>query len=491
MIRWGSLSQSRSQLFLASAAVVLGGLLLGEVNLLSARRFIRVDVTPDARFTLSEPTRHLLSRLEETVTIYCVLPGSDPRRPELWQILEAYQSESSKIELRALDPERDLTGYMALLSEVEKTTGGDAKSAAVLVRKGARFSLIDGEKLRSSGGAPLRGVFEQGLSEGLARLENTQQTHICFVTGHGEPSLEDYGPEGLGAWSRRLTSLNYHPESVALDVPEPERALADCELIALVAPERPLPKQHVRAMQGRIQAGARLFIALAPIVSEEGRLVSAGLEELWPELGLKAPIGFVLEQDPTRRLPDGIGEAFFTEAAQHPITDGMTGERAQNDLRATVVGGTPLRIENAGIADALLLSSTDTLVVDALIPDAEAEHPGSVCLGAAVHAAADATTPRAVVFSFAHLMKAATLSDPALRGNRKLVERSFDWLSGNPLRASFRPEEVAAMTFTYTEGTLLSVARVALVYLPALSAALGAAFLWRRRRKGALPEGSP
>jgi hypothetical protein len=70
--------------------VVAGGLLLVNVNVLGARWYKRWDFTSDKLYSLSQPTRELLTGLKQPVEVSVLLSKGDPLLVSVRHMLEAY-----------------------------------------------------------------------------------------------------------------------------------------------------------------------------------------------------------------------------------------------------------------------------------------------------------------------------------------------------------------------------------------------------------------
>jgi len=85
-----------------AAAVVLAVLL----NVIGARHFRRWDATTQGLYTLSDATKETLRGLEEPIVVHVLLADGDPLRASIDQMLLAYRAESTRLEVRAIDPDR-------------------------------------------------------------------------------------------------------------------------------------------------------------------------------------------------------------------------------------------------------------------------------------------------------------------------------------------------------------------------------------------------
>lgn len=508
---WRRHSRGRA---LGAFGVLAAGLLLAEANFFAARHFTRVDFTTDRAFTLSPPTLALLHDLDEPVEIVSLLPKADPLAVEARHLLDAYRAESSQIRVSFVDPSRDLAAFAALGKEHDLAAepgepGTTLAEAAFLIRRKDQSWFIHGHDLvrqDEAGRAQMR--LEALLSEGIARVERRERLRVCFLTGHGERSLDDAGNEGLNELDRRLEKSNLETERVPLDVPRPEQALRSCSVIALMGPERPLPREHVDALLAAWRDGANFALFVDPIVDGQGRFGDVGITRLLDVWQLSFDVGFVIETDPKRRLPRGIGEAFFTDVATHPLTRGLSTDEARLDARPVAVGTQSIQAASTSRALPLVRSSAASFLLNDLsrtTPPSEKDR-GARVLGVALDdprpssalappSSLDASSAeskrtraehhRAVVFGSSAWAGGDSFRDPALYGNRVLVENAFSWLTDRPALVAVPDRPSRSAGLVVTEESLGELFRYVVLYMPITAGLLGTFFLLRRRSREA------
>jgi len=74
-----------------------------------------------------------------------------------------------------------------------------------------------------------------------------------------------------------------------------------------------------------------------------------------------------------------------------------------------------------------------------------------------------------------------TFRDPALRGNRLLLENALSWLLARPAVVTIAPKPSEALAASLSEQSLGEIFRYVLLYMPFTTLALGALILYRRR----------
>lgn len=475
-----------------AVGVLSAGLILTEVNLLSARKFTRFDLSEDSSFTLSPAFRAVLSDSSADTEILVLLSSGDPRLSEVRQLLETVKAARSSLKVRYIDPDRDLAEFLALGKQYDIGTDhlaetGVISDAALLLRSGTRKWFIRSDRLRPNERG-LSPVLVAELTDGLSRVRGRPEERICFVTGHGEASLDDAAEEGLLELRTRLIRSNLKPERVPLDVPDPEAALRDCHAVVVVGPTRPYPTAHEDALLQAEERGASLLLFVDPIVDDTGRLSSVKLDRAASRLGVRFSPGFVLEKDAEHRFPSSLGEAFFPQVKSHPLTRGLSQDSARTDARVILNAAGPLELLPNTTATPLLSTTPKAEVLQDLSTSVSDKNSqgGPFTLAAALSRnSKDDKVSRSVAVSCSSVLSNASFREPAYYGNRLWVENIFSWTLHRPMVATSGTDERKRAGLGLDESALGAVLRYVLIYMPLLAASLGGALLIRRSRKEA------
>lgn len=480
----------------AALGVFSAGIILTEINILSARTYFRFDVSSGQRYTISQSSRAILKELDQPTQIYVLLSSADPILPEVRQLLQSYLGESPFLKVHYIDPDRQPAEFLALGKKFE--LGADAldstnglEDTGLLIEcadkkwfvRQTQLSQIDDE-----GQHHFR--IEGALTEGIAQVQHSTELRLCFTSGHGERSLDDAAPEGLIELRRRLSKSNLVPERVPLDIVDPGEALQGCDAIAVVGPSRPWPPVHERALLNAWENGTSLALFLDPIVDEHGKIIPWGLSSLTHALGASPEASFILETDPQMRLPSGLGESFFATPKAHSITQGLSNDQLRLDARVLMTAAAKVGPDASGGAVTLLSTSASAFTVDDLSradsPPASRKKEESIPLPLAVAnemPGGPNKKKRAVVVGSSNLAENRSFRDPSLFGNRVFVENVFSWLLSRPTLVSVPERPPVPAGLNLSEDSLSSLLRYVLFYMPLAAASLGAYLLTRRRKR--------
>jgi hypothetical protein len=493
--------------WLSAVGVLSAGVIAVQANVLVARYYERWDFTSQGAYTLSHPTRALLESLQAPVEVTVLIPRSDRLIIDARHMLDAYRAVSPELEVRYVDPDSQPAEFMALqqrhgISAGQTQDGRLVTDASFIVSQGERHHFVSTDDLVSvDDQGRARPRLEATLTEGIAHVVMQDSEKICFAAGFGALSVDDAGPHGLAELQHRLKRSNFDVDVVELEQPGLEsRAFTGCSVAVLAGPERPVTDAVQRALSGYLEAGGNLLLLLPPAVDEDGRIEPSGLEPLTKRVGIVLDERFVIDPDPARRLPQGVGEAFFAEPKVHPITEGLARDEARIDARPLVVATRPLGVPGDSHAVPLLTSSAQSFAVGDLRPleaaggvlrkaptDLDGPFPVAMAVelpkaAAAVGASEKPRGARLVVGGTASLAYNANYRDESLFGARLFTENAISWLAARPALVSVPEKEGFTAGLTLTEDSLAEVRNYVLVYMP-LTAVLGGIFILLRRRR--------
>ena len=218
----GRLTLSRPQV--ASGVGVAASVVIAIlVNVLAARHYTRADWTSAQLYTLTRPTRETLKALDEPIHLWVLLGGGDPMEQSVRHLLTSYVAESAKVEVHYIDPDKDALALQEVRKrfKVEAAPAPDGRMVAdaiIIVSRGERhWFLTPHDLVEVAQGDDIKAKprEEQAITGAIRRVVAGDKTKLCFMTGHGERSIDDGSEDGLGVLRDVLDKDNY--ESVSVD----------------------------------------------------------------------------------------------------------------------------------------------------------------------------------------------------------------------------------------------------------------------------------
>ncbi len=455
----------------AFVLLVLGILIM--VNYVAARHNWRHDLTESKRFSLSDQTRNVVRGLEEDVTIIAFI---DPQRssPELTDRLREYNMLSPRLKLETYDPVTDR-------SKVEEYNV--MSHDTLIIKSGEREERVIG------GG-------EEQITSAILAVSTGEKTRICFLTGHGERSITDTGPRGLGNIKASLENQQYEVEELNLATQSEPQVPGDCAVLVIAGPSEPIREKELDAIEAYAGQGGSLFVALEPTGPDLGDLLEPyGIEPLPgtvydPERGFFGNADFPViadytEHQITQRLAE-IGVAFATTRAFEVVDPMMD----QDPMAPDMPPGQNMRARP-------LLKTSPNAWVESTPGMAASRDPGetSGSLNVAVLYDAGMVEPdpygmtppetddsgtRMVIVGDADMMTDEVLSY-GVYGNLYFTLNSLNWLVANEKLVSIPPKTDMPHYLTMNDRQLKFVWAFVVGIVPLLIAAAGVFVWWRRR----------
>lgn len=494
----GLLREHASQLKLFSAVGVLAAAILAvNINLLVARRYLRWDFTSDGLYTLSEPTKRTLRSLSEPVEIVVLLSRTDPLSVGVRHLLNAYGAETRQLAIRLVDPEQDPAQFAAVQQKYGILSGKTEEGrritdASLIVARGARHWFVTPDDMMrfdaDSGRAKPR--LEQALTEGIVNVLGSEKPLVCFSRGHQEAGLDDPGPEGLLELRNRVEKSNYGVTE--RDLPgSSERPLEGCRLLIVAGPRLPFASSDADRIAEAIKSGMSALLLLGPLLGEDGTLVSSGLESVVRLADATLEKNLIVETDPDRRLPRAMGEVFFAQSSDHPVTEGLLQSGGKLETRVLLSQAQGVR-PIGDLGRPLLLSSDRAVALTDFRPLLQGTLESAIQRARAARQVLAVAreldrlrgidrAPRLVVVGTGMLAGSRSFRDAALYGNRLFVENSVSWLAARPALVSVPEKAETEVGLALTQESLDEVMRYVVIYMPLSAAVLGVLVIWRRR----------
>ena len=493
------------------AGVLLVAALVGLLNYFGMKYYQRFDWTGSKLYSLSEKTGGVLAGLDRDVAVTVFLqPGSslfDPVR----EVLERYAAKSARVQLRFVDPERNLVEVQRLVDRYQ-LSGLDV----VVFEAGDDRRVVDTSKLADwdysglqMGAQPTMTAFkgEEAFTGAILELVEARKPRVLFTTGHGERGLDDAGNEGLSRVRQLLGDENLELESWS-SLGQPE-VPADADLVVIAGPRVALLPPELAALDRYLERGGRLLALLDPELAESGGVAPTGLEGFLAERGVA--LGSDVVVDPSATLPFFGAETIFVRAsgaheivrsleqAEYPVIVALArsvrpapapppGLEARPLLETGSEGWGETDLERLGAVargEGDLAGPVPVAVAvgakeaGAGLPDEEELLEGGEPAPPAPAPAGAAPKWRLVVVGDSDF---ATNAQLANAGNPTLLANAFNWLLARENLLGIGPKRPEQVRLSLTPGQLSAVTWLALAGLPGLAVAAGVT-VWLRRRR--------
>jgi len=482
------------------AAMVLAVL----VNVFAARHYERWDFTKGGLYTLSPATVQTLKNLGEPVRLDVLLPAGSPLTLSIRHLLEAYRSETTRLDVHFTDPDTHPAEFLAVQRKYAERVidGRTIDDAAVVIARGDRAHFVasrDLVEVEDENDTRARPRLEQALTAGIRAVNSTDRPKACFTMGHGEKTIEE-GASGLGPLRDRLAKNGFEIESIPplRTEDDKERARAPfegCRVVVVAGPSERFSNEEATRLRAFVEGGGNALIAAGPVPDDsDQRYLDLGLGPVIALAGLELRHDFVFETDPRLRAARGFGETFMPTPRAHPITESLLrSEDAEIGAVMTVASSIAPTGAGAAAVVPLLVTSEDAFGMvdffawakDPRAPEeTAADHKGPLTVAFASELPKRPGAergPRVVVVGSASVVIGDNWQRDDLRGTAIFVESAIAWLAAIPVPLDIPNKPSFTAGLRLTEDTMGSIFRYVVAFIPLASVLTGAAIYLRRR----------
>lgn len=438
--------------------------LLVALNYILALHHRRFDLTAEHVFSLSPQSLKVVGHLDKPLSFYgFVAGGSNPQAAALYQ---SYSYASPRITYRLIDPQKHPELASKYKVSVMNTTH---------IQYGSR-------------GTNVTDLTEQALTSGILKVTNAGVKTVCYLTGHGEPDLNDVQtPKGFGRLKQALEGEDYVLNPMTLT--DKPAVPSDCSVMIVAGPTHPVFPHELEEIDDYLKKGGRALVMLRPPQPEDPG-INTGLINMVSQWGLKVGDNIVLDKQLHLFAGPTLGLAPLVDLyPPHPITASFH----ERTLWPMVRSVAPADKTKPGLQAWPLAQTSDSSLaasnIEAIFKQQKFE-PGSSDLKGPVTVASVVTAnlkqlgyakqgdARMVVFGDTEFADNQNLSEVY---NQDFFLNCVDWLAGQAASIAIRPRRLRASRVSLTPAQFNNVFVASVLVLPELLLILGIAVWWDRR----------
>jgi ABC-type uncharacterized transport system involved in gliding motility auxiliary subunit len=444
------------QVVLAVPAL-LGIFLLGQAIL--DRHTLRLDLTPERRYSLSDQARKVLDGLPADVRILAFLRSQDPRNPAIEDLLRRVTVRSARVRVEIVDVNRS--------PALARQYGVDSYGALVVESEGRRRVFSNPR--------------EEVLIAALLQVTRQERKVVGVVMGHGEGDLHDVDRHRGFSTARVLLEQEYYdvrPASLLGDEVPPETSV-----LLIAGPEKDFLPEELAALDRYLQRPGRVLVLLDP-------LRAPALATFLRRYGVDLRPDVVV--DPGARLYGGeyLTMQVAADRTSHPILEPLDAPPLFSLTRSVevlagdggVTGLSFLRTSEQSWAT----TDTSVLRTGAAPFVAGRDRAGPITVGAEVAfrtltpPGAEPQQGRLIVYGNSEFANNFFIE---FLGNKDLFVNTVAWLAREPQSISHRPrrQELGLQQFYVSAEQGDAAFWTTAVIQPALFAAVGLLLAARRR----------
>ena len=480
-----------------------------------------LDLTQARLHTLSAQTRNILKGLQKEVRITVVIGtgevqvgyGSSVEVGSMVKDLAAqYRAQSRKVQVDVLDAYRDKSLADRVFARIEEKTSPDS----VIVECGRKSVHIPfADLVEAPPGNPFAPPSEppsfkgeDKLSGAILNVIEDRQTGVYFLTGHGEMGIEGDEEKALNQFALELKRENYHVAT--LNLLKTRQMPADCDLLAIAGPEKPLTDSEVEILRQYLENNGRLFVLVHPRLPP-GKL--GGLDPLLADYNVDVHDDEIIIEEARDLMGRNVLSSMVVIDAygRHPITGDVTRMNCEMDRVAPVTAAMPDAAAQYGLpagpqpdysVTGLIYSGSNSWAEPnpskrPLKFDPEHGEKGPLCAGVAAQRRPKRESPagappgespekgaRLVVLGSTDAASDIAFSHPeaGYEANRTLVMNCVNWLVNKETKLGIPPQKADRRELTTGPAAFKAIFFITVIGMPLMVAMVGGLVWWVRRK---------
>jgi ABC-type uncharacterized transport system involved in gliding motility auxiliary subunit len=437
-------------------AIVIGILVMG--NVLAARSTQALDLTRYKVNTLAPQSIQVAKRLDSDAVATLWYINNDPTVTTIANLVGRYKAVSPHLKLTVLDANSDPTTARA-----DGVVSGSSLPLLVIKYHAKTQILTPGSQN------------EQDITAALLKLESSRTPTVCWVGGDGEADLKNTDSLlGYSEASDQMQKDNFAIKDLLLS--QATAVPADCDVVAIVGPTKPLTDPAAKELTDYLAGGGRLLLALDPWREAS---VTASYNSALSGYGLSFSGGLVVPEtsQAARGEPTAVAVVSYGSS---PITKDLANRVSFFPESTSIDTTTATDVTTTPVVQT---SSRAYLIVTPRQPPF-AQQPTDkagafTIMATAERAPAGAKKSRLVMVGTGAFAENNVFQASAV--NIQLLTGSLNYLSEQEQLISIPPKQSGAQTLSLTQEQANLNLWVTLLLLPLLAVGGGLAVWWRRR----------
>lgn len=450
-------------------AIVLVVLIV--INLVSGMIPLRLDLTSNKIYSLSEQTYSMLKGLKDDIVIYNI---GDPTSasPAVNEIIKRYEGSSKHISMDYIDPVRD-----PLTAQRYTKDGQQLSVGSIVVENGDVFRIINQDDMYNLS----QDTQQQPQIESLA-IEQRLTSAILYVSGAEAPTaytLEGHGETALDANTQKQMELENF-ETKGLNLLGLDAVPEDMDLLIINSPQRDLTTEEEEFLNSYLKNQGRAIFLMDVLVNElpnfQALLKSYGVE-MQNALVLEGEQGRYSSSNPLYILPEYVEHAITTPilSGKLPIViPGAQGIATLETKRNTLDIKPLLRTSDKAFG-----RKTDSKAVT--MEKDPGDLSGPFDLAVAIEDSVYNLAANKTMLTKLVVIGNSTFLSTGYEGSTNLFLNSLNWIFEREESITIRPKSIQVQPLNINEMKFRVYGGIAVILIPLIALILGLV-VWLRRR---------
>ena len=444
------------------------------INLVVEQMGIKVDLTRNELYSLSQQTYDILNDLQEDVTIYG-LYETGREQTMVTEILERYANRSKKVHIEYKDP----ILYPQFAMQYDKE-GKGVGVGSIIVESGNKFKVISQYDLVNYNYNPYDPTqaqaeslaIEQRVTAAIDYVTSDKNPMIYTLVGHNEDQLPFIVKEQLERENYTLEELNLLTS---------DKELGQDDTLFIATPKRDITQEEDEKVRQFLEKGGRA-IFLLDFVEEDLPI----FEDLLKSYGVTLEKGIVIEGDAQHRYQNPLH--LWPKQESHEILDSLRSAKVPviipvaQGLRIEEVRRRSIEVEPLLVTSDQSWAKTNpnATTIEKEAQDLEGPFNIAVAITENQYENNEQITTKIVVVSNAQFVNSQMAAIGSF-GNLDFLMNSVNWLQDQKQNITIRPKSLAVQPLTITGLEQLIYSGIVVIFIPLVVLVAGL-IVWLRRR---------
>ena len=269
---------------------LIAGLVL--LNILNQSFYKRFDLTKDKRYTLSETTKSIISKVDKNLFINIYLEGDFPSefkrlQVETRQYLEELAAENTNIHIQFINPNNQREKLIKKgMMPSQLTVEEDGKLSEAIIfpwaeidynKKTTIISLLPTAIVASQDEQQQKAIenLEYSFSNAINSINQKKEKQVAILSGNGE--LEDiYLYSFLSEVSKKYKLAKFTLDSVATNPQKTLKDLTSFDLVIIAKPTQKFSTEEKFTLDQFIANGGKTLWMLDNVLADQDSLFNTG-----------------------------------------------------------------------------------------------------------------------------------------------------------------------------------------------------------------------
>ena len=438
---------------LLQIVIVIG--IIGLLAFITTRQHLRSDLTENKLYSLADQTEKIMEGLEKDVKITAFVKTSDQRGVQ--DMLDEYVYRSGKLTVQFVDPDEE--PQIARQYQINKY-------GTMIVESGLKKETVNE-------------LSEAKLTNAIMKVTRDQDKVIYFLTGHGERSIQDEGPEGYKQAADAIKNENHMVREFNLvrNIAQGSGVPDSCTVLVVLRPQSNFFPGELDSIRQFVDDGGKALFLLDPERPDD---LAAMLMNYGVEVGNDLVIDI-----------SGMGRLFGAGPAMPLVTEydntiPITEEFGVMTFYPQTASVTPLDAKNGYTVKELLKTSANSyaekdfltgLSTGSVTFNDGVDVQGPITIATVMEKTIESKKSALAVFGDSDFAKNGMWKN---QGNSDLFLNTVNYLAEEEDLISIRPKEYDDRRVTLTMADVTTIFYLVVIIIPLLVIIAGVVFYVKR-----------